>query len=113
MVIAWLIGVLLCAFIFHLAKTCKVQKKTRKDVCKQWASYPWEDTDSKIAYPRILYILFILFALIPVLNIIMCIAIVAWYTEQYKGPRWNNGDKLIALRIKINSDIINWLMKAV
>ena len=113
MIVVWLIGVLLCAFAFHILKTCKVQKKERKGIGMYWYLYDWEDTDSKIAYPRILYILFILFALIPVLNIIMCIAIVAWYTEQYKGPRWNNGDKLIALRIKINSDIINWLMKAV
>ena len=78
-----------------------------------WKTCDWEDTDSKIAYPRIFYILFILFALIPVFNVIMCIAIAAWYTEQYKGPKWNNGSDLVALRIKINSDIINWLMKAV
>lgn len=113
MIVVWLIGVLLCAFAFHILKTCKVQKKERKDTGMYWYLYDWEDTNAKIAYPRILYILFILFALIPVLNIIMCIAIVAWYTEQYKEPRWNDGNKLIVLRIKINSDIINWLMKAV
>ena len=113
MIIVWLIGVLLCAFVFHILKTCKVQKKESKSTTLYWYLYDWEDTDSKVAYPRILYILFILFALIPVLNIIMCIAIIAWYTEQYKEPKWNDGGKLIALRIKINSDIINWLMKAV
>ena len=113
MIIVWLIGVLLCAFVFHILKTCKVQKKERKSTTLYWYLYDWEDTDSKVAYPRILYILFILFALIPVLNIIMCIAIIAWYTEQYKEPKWNDGGKLIALRIKINSDIINWLMKAI
>lgn len=113
MIIVWLIGVLLCAFVFHILKTCKVQKKERKSTTLYWYLYDWEDTDSKVAYPRILYILFTLFALIPVLNIIMCIAIIAWYTEQYKEPKWNDGGKLIALRIKINSDIINWLMKAV
>lgn len=113
MIVIWLIGVLLCAFAFHILKTCKVQKKERKDEYSYWNMYNWEDTDSTIAFPRILYILFILFALVPVLNIIMCMAITAWYTEQYKGPNWKNGDNLIALRIKINSDIVNWLMKAV
>ena len=113
MIVVWLIGVLLCAFAFHILKTCKVQKKEREDTSRYWYLYNWEDTDSNIAYPRVLYILFIPFALIPVLNIIMCIAIAAWYTEQYKGPKWNNGSDLVALRIKINCDIINWLMKAV
>ena len=93
--------------------TIVIQKKERKSTTLYWYLYDWEDTDSKVAYPRILYILFILFALIPVLNIIMCIAIIAWYTEQYKEPKGNDGGKPIALRIKINSDIINWLMKAV
>lgn len=113
MIVVWLIGVLLCAFVFHILKTCKVQKKERESTIRYWHSYDWEDTDSKVVYPRVLYILFILFALIPVLNVIMCMAIVAWYTEQLKGPNWNNGNELIVFRLKINSDIINWLMKAV
>lgn len=113
MVIAWLIGVLLCAFIFHLARTCKIQKKTRKDEYKQWASYPWEDCEATIAYPRISYLLFALVSVIPVLNILMCAALVVYYTEQYKGPGYNTGDNLVALRLVVNSKVVHWLMEAV
>lgn len=113
MVIVWLIGVLLCAFIFHLAKTCKVQKKTRKDTHKYWASYPWEECEATITYPRVLYLLFALISMIPILNIVMCAALIFYYTEQYKGPRYNNGDNLIALRLVVNSKVVHWLMESV
>ena len=113
MVIVWLIGVLLCAFIFHLAKTCKVQKKTRKDVCKCWASYPWEECETTIAYPRVLYLLFVLVSMIPILNIVICAALVVYYTEQYKGPSGNTGYNLVTVRLVVNSKVVHWLMEAV
>lgn len=113
MVIAWLIGVLLCAFIFHLAKTCKIQKKTRKDEYKQWSSCSWEDCEATIAYPRVSYLLFALVSMVPILNIVMCAALIVYYTEQYKGPGYNTGDKLVALRLVVNSKVVHWLMEAV
>lgn len=113
MVIAWLIGVLLCAFIFYLAKTCKVQKKTRKDTYQYWASNPWEECEATVAYPRVLYLLFALISMVPILNIVMCVALIVYYTEQYKGPEYNNGDNIIALRLVVNSKVIHWLMESV
>ena len=104
---------MLCAFIFHLAKTCKVQKKIRKDRCKYWASYPWEECEATISYPRILYLLFALVSMIPILNIVMCVVLIVYYIEQYKGPMYNIGDNLIALRLVVNSKVVHWLMESV
>lgn len=51
--------------------------------------------------------------MIPVLNIVMCAALIVYYTEQYKGPKYNEGDKIIALRLVVNSKVVHWLMESV
>ena len=113
MVIVWIVGMLLCALVGYLAVTCKVQKKQRASTSSFWESYEWEDCKATIAYPRLCYILFILLSLVPFLNIIMCAALLCCYLEQFRGPRWREGDKVVVVRLVVSGKLVDWLMETV
>lgn len=113
MIIVWLIGLMLCAIVFYLAKNCKVEKKQRKSVSQYWDNVPWEECTATIAYPRFMYILFILFAMIPIFNIIMCVVLVVLYIQNLRGPYYNYGSNLVAARIVLSGELVKWLTKAV